>query len=458
MKRYRFFLSGLCILLLAWAIYIGFTWHMVPVYVSLLVLGLVLLTTKEIKRKTLLTSSILILCGFSLLFLYLLPFVTLPKPTGAYAVGVTYSKVATERDEPFTKTPGDKRLLYLKIWYPAQKGEHPNPYLEEGEKALSQLLESQGLPSFPFHQLAKTKTNSFTNAPIAQGRFPLITFSHGYASWFGQNTSLMEELASQGYIVAAIAHSYQSLFAAADEQTLVNFPYLVPPGDTTEYAAIDTARQALIDKIIFQKASVERTVFDRFFKERIEHDTLANLQARIWADDISSTLDFMLQEHKTSKTHFYNRLDTEKIGAAGMSFGGAAAAEAALKDQRILAAINMDGFQFGSWINDTIKTPILFLEAKRSPQNFSMYGSFFKRSTAEIHCLLFSEADHFNFTDASIFSPILAWIGTTGEVDGEFMLRSMNKIIPDYFNARLSNERFRIEKHVKAGAIEEAVY
>ena len=457
MKNYRLFLLALGIALLVWTIWIGYTWHLVPVYLALFIIAIAVVKADKIKRRVLLASGILVLPALSLFFLYFFPFVAMPKPTGKYAVGVTYKKIETKRDEIFTEEEGDTRTLYVKIWYPAQQGVNHNPYVEEAEKALAMLLPPD-LPAFPFEQLTKIKTNSYTNAAVADGRFPLLTFSHGLGFWFGQNTALMEELASQGYIVASIGHSHQTAFAAANENTLVTFPQIVLPFEPKTDEKVDTAYQNLERRIYFEKSETDQRVFDKFFSELILNSRVSNEHTVIWANDITSTIDFMFRESESAGSHFHDRIDTRKIGTVGFSFGGAAAAEAALKDRRILGAINMDGGQFGTWINDTIKTPVLFLESDKSAVNLSMYGPFFGRTKSDIHCLLFKNASHANFSDINFYSPAFKWLGGLGEVDAEFMIRSMNVIIPDYFNSIFSNNKFQVEKHVMPGVVEEPVY
>lgn len=68
-----------------------------------------------------------------------------------------------------------------------------------------------------------------------------------------------------------------------------------------------------------------------------------------------------------------------------MSFGGAASAETALRDRRILASLNMDGTQYGTWIKDTISAPVLFLETQTSPRKLSRFTTFFKRSGVRLN-------------------------------------------------------------------------
>ena len=117
MKNYRLILLCLGITLLIWALWIGYTWHMIPVYACICIAALATATAKSIIWKKLLTGSVLFLSGLSLALLYLFPFVELPEPSGSYGVGVTYKKFITDRDETFTRKQGDTRLLYLKVWW-----------------------------------------------------------------------------------------------------------------------------------------------------------------------------------------------------------------------------------------------------------------------------------------------------------------------------------------------------
>ena len=55
------------------------------------------------------------------------------------------------------------------------------------------------------------QTHAFENAPIISGsnRFPLLIFSHGGGVPTFGYTSQIEDLVSQGYVVAAIEHTYE---------------------------------------------------------------------------------------------------------------------------------------------------------------------------------------------------------------------------------------------------------
>jgi dipeptidyl aminopeptidase/acylaminoacyl peptidase len=153
---------------------------------------------------------------------------------------------------------------------------------------------------------------------------------------------------------------------------------------------------------------------------------------------------------------FYHHIDSTKIGAFGMSFGGAASGEAALHDARIKAGINMDGTQYGTWAQDTMRVPFMTLEAKRSPHGYSMYAPLRQRSKSDYLNLLFVDAQHYNFTDVNLFSPIFQWLGVTGKVEGTQMTQHLNRIVPDYFTRVFGGERPVESAYVIAGQVERA--
>ncbi len=64
--------------------------------------------------------------------------------------------------------------------------------------------------------LPEVRTNSCLDAPIAEGAHPVILFSHGYTGAFTDYTFIFEDLASRGYVVASVDHTY--------EATAVEFP------------------------------------------------------------------------------------------------------------------------------------------------------------------------------------------------------------------------------------------
>ena len=123
---------------------------------------------------------------------------------GAYAVGVR-TLVFTQTGQPNVLAPVSAtgtlplqdRVLTVDIWYPAHpaKGAKPASYTDV-------------LPAEPPHPPVRFTTLGLAvrNAPATGGSFPLVIVSHGYSGTPAGMSWLTENLASKGYVVAAIHH------------------------------------------------------------------------------------------------------------------------------------------------------------------------------------------------------------------------------------------------------------
>jgi pimeloyl-ACP methyl ester carboxylesterase len=121
-------------------------------------------------------------------------------------------------------------------------------------------------------------------------------------------TYQMEELASHGYVVAAMTHTYDG------------FLTLFPDGTSIEY---DGRRWPRIPSI----------------------EGEANLNQLEWhTADMLAVLDYLGRLNASlHQSPIAGHLDLSRIGAFGHSFGGVAAAHACQRDQRIKACLNQDG-------------------------------------------------------------------------------------------------------------------
>ena len=93
--------------------------------------------------------------------------------------------------------PKHDRTLVMDLWYPAvsSPGSHPETY-------------SGSLPSEPPAPVATFSVSGIAvrNAHAAGQNYPLVVVSHGYSNATATMTWLTENLASKGYVVAAIRH------------------------------------------------------------------------------------------------------------------------------------------------------------------------------------------------------------------------------------------------------------
>jgi dienelactone hydrolase len=138
--------------------------------------------------------------------------------------------------------------------------------------------------------------------------------------------SLLTELASRGFVVAALWHPYSAQVVAFPDGTVVW-------GNAA--GSMNGAPAA---------------------EQEARHIQLC----AVWAADQRFLLD-RLAVWNEQHAQLRGRLDLERAGALGHSLGGAAAAQAAYEDERIDAAINLDGAMFGSVTTEGLRAPFLLL-------------------------------------------------------------------------------------------------
>ncbi len=243
---------------------------------------------------------------------YALPVFKLPKPTGGYAVGIQYFHLIDEnRTDPFLDKSTKKRELMVKVYYPAEEDAAKpfSPYFHNSLGLIRALTAGYQMPDFLFDHLHLIKTNSKEDLQLSdkQQNYPVVLFSHGAGTTMETQTSQSEDLASHGYIVVAIDHTYVSAATVFPDR-------------------IVSAREATTN---FNTADP------------------AEIITQIMADDVKFVME-QLDEMNEGKIDsiFKGKLDLDKIGVIGHSVGGAVAYNLAINDSRVKAAIDLDGTVF----------------------------------------------------------------------------------------------------------------
>jgi predicted dienelactone hydrolase len=319
----------------------GLRWQMIPVYGMTLVPVVIFAVKhfskpKEVKKKVsrirlILITTLAVLYSFIAVALpLLLPVFTFEKPTGPYKIGtVSYAWKDDRREELHTPEPGDKRELMIQIWYPASstaKGKkapyvsHPDVFADGYSKALH-------MPKLLFTSIGFAKTNAIEAAELSdqESAYPVLIFSHSLNGTKNQNTFEVEQLASHGYIVVGIDHTYRSTIS------------VFPDGRTVQFVPQESNTIDYLDKINDE-----------------------------WVEDAKFVLDQVEKLAKNDPDHrFTDRMDLERIGMFGHSFGGATTTQMLMTDSRIKAAINMDGGLYGKLRipADGLKKPFLMMSA-----------------------------------------------------------------------------------------------
>ncbi|MCY1074140.1 alpha/beta hydrolase family protein [Archangium lansingense] len=256
--------------------------------------------------------------------------VILPEPTGPYDVGrAAFDWVDPQREEPYARRGNRLRELSAWLWYPAEpeRGAKPGSYLPAGWRLTS---------LFWRFQASRVRAHAIPGAPVARPRqrHPVLVFSPaGFPPLY--YSSLFEELASHGYIVAAVSHTYEALplSAFADGRLRLFRP-----------ASVGGALKA-------SHASHDEDVHARAEVVRVKAEDLRSLINELERLDAGSGL-------------LAGRMDLERLGAFGHSMGGNAAVELCARDERCRAAANLDGGVWSTVGQEGLPKPLLELFAE----------------------------------------------------------------------------------------------
>jgi len=163
----------------------------------------------------------------------------------------------------------------------------------------------------------------------------------------------------------------------------------------------------------------------------------------MWAEDITFIID-KLEELNQSEGILYNKLDMDKIGVIGHSFGGAASGQACLVEKRCKAGVNLDGLQIGDMIRRPLEKPFMFIHHdNKAAVNKTPNILFFNQSKSTAYMLLIKGTSHFNFSDLSLplYSKILKPPqGFLGSIDGYRCLKIQNDYVRAFFDKHLCNK------------------
>ena len=346
----------------------------------------------------------------------------LPKPSGEYSIGLDYlSLTDSSRKELFDNTQNSYRDLTVKIWYPSDKKTKYEPYLENVEFAIN---------NFGFPEVYRNlMTNSCKGVPMsrAEKSFPVLIFSHGWGEHFSQNTILMEELASHGYIVFSIGHHYESKFSFYPDGTIIT---------------MDNSSKRFIQLMNEQQKPEAVEVYRKMFQTNSDSErlqifvntsnlmpTLLKESPKYWAEDINILINELDSINNTNSI-LKNKLNLNLIGVFGMSMGGIATNEVCIDNRFVKAGVNIDGGIYGSLIDTLINKPFMFINSQR----YLGYGNLFinKSSLNDCYSVTVKNSDHYNFTDYALYPNRSNMM--VGTIDAKIPIEFMNSMILSFFN------------------------
>lgn len=378
--------------------------QMLPTYLLVLVLLVMIVVRQKNHRSriqaTLTSIMVLLLSAGSVALTWLLPAFTMPEPTGLYAIGTFQQQLVDEsREETKSPEPGDKRELMINVWYPvdheAAKGLPLEHYPAELGEAISLVF---GIPPQVFSYLDTIPTHVVTGAKVsaAESSYPVLLFSPGVRSARFQSMTAIEELVSHGYIVVGIDHPYTS--------AQVTFP----DGHGVAY-----------------EANPEFDTSEELYQYNVQG-------VGIRAADASFVLDTLTQWNKHDPNQLLEgKLDLDRVGIFGHSYGGATTAEALAQDDRFKAGLSLEGGFWGTVSTTAMKQPFMYIMSGETAKSFApdatekdnvFYPEFepdldhvMTHSLNDTYYLTVDGFFHQSFTDISLISSRMFARGMTPE-------------------------------------------
>ncbi len=369
---------------------------------------------------------------------------TTPALTGHYETGTTDLHLV-DRSRPDPWKPDRRRELMVTITYPADRfADGPrSPWLST---AMSQVIDEAmagpdylGIPRGSV-DWASARRRAETGVPADQwgGARPVVLFSPGYGGPREFYSVLTDDLASRGYVVVSLSHTYES--------AAVEFP---------------GGRLEIAPEPIFDPESMKKALDARVADSRYVLDQLKRL----------SRGDNPDAEQRRLPRGLGNALDLSRVGMFGHSYGGFTSGETMYHDHRVDAGINLDGAMasaFGSppgtpyvpgeVTKNGLDRPFMLMGAEgidpstgkpaehthRTPEFDRSWAQFWDSQRGWKRDLLLRGGTHMSYSDMQWFVPQLGSVTTPeqrekaiGTIDPRRSLTAQRDYVAGFFDQHL---------------------
>ncbi|MDR3084927.1 MAG: hypothetical protein LBU47_01280 [Christensenellaceae bacterium] len=264
-----------------------------------------------------------------------------------------------------------------------------------------------------------------TGGEIAENTCPLVVFSHGGMGYAKSNISLYEELASHGYVVISIDHTYQALFTKIDGKTVY------------------------IDSGYMKELNAEDAGLD----PQNSYEKYAE-----WMNIRMGDIDYVIdraKEQARKQDSFYRLINTDKIAVIGHSLGGSAAlgtgrarsdisAVIALEAPFMHDIIGVSGDDF-IWRSEPYPVPVLNIYTDSSYRHLNDWKQYAENAAllggqdSDVQSIYIEGCNHFSITDLALTSPILTRIlgEISPKITAEESLKTINEACLKFLDSYL---------------------
>lgn len=318
---------------------------------------------------------------------------SLPPPTGPAKVGtVTLHLVDRSRPEPWVAGVPHRELM-VQLWYPARtvRGHPRADWVSPGVAARINPPDSG---------FTLPVTHGHVGAPPAPGRHPVVLYSPGFALERTANTALVEELASHGYVVVTIDHTYEAQYVEFPDGRMAT--HAIPQAETPEEA------ERLFDRVMDVRAADTRFVLDSL-----------------------------------RRTPLARNVDLARVGMFGVSLGGATAAETMRRDRRITAGLNLDGTFMGRVLSTGLNRPFLLMGSDPGEDGQDdTWIQMWDRLRGPRYWVQLDGSRHLSFTDFQVLLPQAGvppedYEPVIGSIDGRRSVAVQRAYVRAFFDRHL---------------------
>lgn len=400
----------------------GYRWQMIPIYILTVTLGLSALfkirSSADWNPIASYLTFVLLLLATALPFL--LPVPVIPTPSGPYQVGTRLYELTDESRREIYSGRDEARRFMIQVWYPSEANSSTEkaPWMANAEIVAPAIAGTIDMPSFFLDHLALVKVPAYKELDVAQTEqgFPVILFSHGWKGFNAQNTGQALELASHGYVVVGVQHTYGAAIAVFPDGTVAHYN---PSGLASDDTPIE------------------------------EYEIIAHKLVNQWAEDLGFTLNFMEEQNRDPDSALYKRLDLSHLGAYGHSTGGGAAIQFCGTDTRCKALLGMDPFMRPvsyEVIDIGVTQPSFFmfsqgwLDDVDNRRSNELFNRFLPHVSDAWDVISIDGAAHFDFSDLPLLSPLAPQLGLKGPINGKRVTTIVNDYLLSFFNATLRGE------------------
>jgi len=375
------------------------------------------------------------------IFALLAALMTLPPPGGPFPVGrARWIVTDASRTDPFDRRP---RRIEVVMWYPAEAvapAPTASPYLFSGLEEVRSFAAQFGNRAL-FDDLGALRAHAVDGAPPHSrgGKLPLLLFSHGYTGIPAASTTLLEDLASHGFIVLGIVHPYEASAATIADGEVVT---MTDESGTMRQPIREVfAEWSREDRVLADVTSASDDAEQlRLLRGYIAGLDRTNAALERWVDDTRAVMGAVAAPRDRFAARVLARADAAHVGVFGHSMGGVTAAEFCLVDTRCAAALNLDGSpQYGSLIDRKLDRPLLMVySARRGRAGAS--DAIYQRSASRYYRVDVADTLHLDFTDMVSWAP-LRERHAIGAIAPERAIAITREVVREFFDQELRGRR-----------------